>query len=290
MIQSGVPASMSDLATFEQNAGKKVAIINFWQYWAGSNSAVNVTLLQNAANHGSVPMITWVPRALDGSNPNWYDLGTIRAGGQDSYIRSSAQALKTYGGPVLLRFAHEMNGNWYPWGDEPQLYITAWKHVHDIFTSAGATNVKWVWSPNVEDAWTPLSMLAQYYPGDAYVDWVALDGYNKGSSGYGWQTWNQIYTASYRDITSLTSKPLMIAEVSSNEATLAQAAVGLSKASWIRDALTVGVPSMPRIKALIWMNDNLISTEGCCDWRIQSSYAAEMAFRQTVSSSLYLSY
>jgi hypothetical protein len=66
--------------------------------------------------------------------------------------------------------------------------------------------------------------------------------------------------------------------------------MGLSKASWIRDALTVGVPSMPRIKALVWMNDNVTATEGCCDWRIQSSYAAEMAFRQAVSSSLYLSY
>jgi beta-mannanase len=42
-------------------------------------------------------------------------------------------------------------------------------------------------------------------PGDAYVDWVALDGYNKVGTGMGWQTWNQIFSKSYQDITALTS-------------------------------------------------------------------------------------
>ena len=63
-----------------------------------------------------------------------------------------ARALAAFGGPVRLRFAQEMNGDWYPWGagtngNTPAEFVRAWRHVHDIFTAAGATNVQWVWSP-----------------------------------------------------------------------------------------------------------------------------------------------
>ena len=48
-----------------------------------------------------------------------------------------------------------MNGNWFPWsegvnGNQAGEYVTAWRHVHDIFTAVGATNVTWVWCPNVD--------------------------------------------------------------------------------------------------------------------------------------------
>jgi hypothetical protein len=161
--------------------------------------------------------------------------------------------------------------------------------VHDIFTNAGVTNVKWVWSPSTEDAWTPLSMMAQYYPGDNYVDWVAMDGYNKGSSGYGWQTWSQIFSGSYNTITHLTTKPLMIAETSSNEATGTQATQGLSKTAWIADAFAHGIPSMPRIRAVLWFNEDKTAAEGCCNWTIQSSAGVQAAYAQAISAPMYLS-
>ena len=73
-------------------------------------------------------------------------------GRHDAYIRSWARDLKRFGNPVFLRFAQEMNGNWYPWaedanGNKPGEYARMWRHVHDIFTAEGATNVKWVWCP-----------------------------------------------------------------------------------------------------------------------------------------------
>ena len=48
-----------------------------------------------------------------------------------------------------------MNGNWFAWmegvnGNQPGEYVAAWRHVHDIFTAVGATNVSWVWCPNVD--------------------------------------------------------------------------------------------------------------------------------------------
>jgi beta-mannanase len=54
----------------------------------------------------------------------------------------------------MLRFAHEMNGNWYPWsegvnGNAAGQYVPAYRRVVTLFRSVGVTNVTWVWSPKV---------------------------------------------------------------------------------------------------------------------------------------------
>ncbi len=67
-----------------------------------------------------------------------------------------------------------MNAGWFPWGvgtngNTTTDYVTAWRHIHDIFEQEGATNVRWVWAPNVKPGLpTPY---AELYPGDDYVDW-----------------------------------------------------------------------------------------------------------------------
>ncbi|MDX1531405.1 MAG: glycosyl hydrolase, partial [Rhodothermales bacterium] len=53
-----------------------------------------------------------------------------------------------------------------------------------------AANVAWVWSPNVVSVPdTPDNDMHRYYPGDAYVDWVGLDGYNFGDHHDEWHRW-----------------------------------------------------------------------------------------------------
>lgn len=287
---SGVPGDMSLLDKFQQDAGgKHVAIINFWRTMGGSNSILYPSWLQNVASNGSVPMITWVPENRDaGSDQSPYTLANIAAGADDSVVNQWAQQLKAYGGTVLLRFAHEMNGMWFPWSQHPRDYVAAWRHIHDIFVADGATNVKWVWCPNTQ--WNAKSDFAPYFPGNAYVDWVALDSYNKAANG-GWLWFSKLFDvgSSYHTITSLTNKPLMIAETSSAEASQFSRNRGHTKAQWITNAFTEGIPSMPRIKAVVWMNDNLTASEGCCDWSIDSSASAESAFAHAISSSYYKS-
>ena len=62
-------------------------------------------------------------------------------------------------------------------GNKPGEYVAAWRHVHDIFAAAGATNATWVWCPYADVTPQPAPS-PSYYPGDAYVDWTCLDGYN----------------------------------------------------------------------------------------------------------------
>ena len=100
-----------------------------------------------------------------------------------------------------------------------------WRHVHDVFTAQGATNVTWVWCPNIQGPKS--TSLAEMYPGDSYVDWTCVDGYNWGTDqGNEWQTFNQIFAGSsyngwyntYQLLQQLApSKPIMIGETASSE-------------------------------------------------------------------------
>jgi beta-mannanase len=172
-----------------------------------------------------------------------------------------------------------MNGNWYPWaagvnGNTAAQYVAAWQHVHSIFVQHGATNVTWVWCPNVSySGSTPISQL---YPGDTYVDQVGLDGYNGGTAlnWGGWLSFQQIFGASLSTMGALTTKPVVIGETASAEQ-------GGSKAAWITDMFTQ-LRNNPQIVAFTWFNYNKET-----DWRIQSSKSATAAYAAGVSDPRY---
>jgi hypothetical protein len=164
-------------------------------------------------------------------------------------------------------------------GNQPGDYVKAWRHVHDIFVANGATNVTWVWSPNVE--YSNTTPLAELYPGDQYVDWIGMDGYNWGlvQNASKWQSFSKVFGQTYHDVGQIApTKPIMVAEMSSTE-------LGGSKANWITDAFTTQIPqNFPNIKAFIWFNRNKET-----DWRIESSASSQQAFAQAIASTYYAS-
>jgi beta-mannanase len=273
------PYNLAELDSFERNAGKKVGLLLYFQGWAYDD--FNTSLVSSVAQRGAVPEITWEPWDYRAglSQPD-YALSTIVDGTHDAYIRRWAEGAKAYGGPLLVRFAHEMNDRYYPWselvnGNQPGQYVAAWRHVVDVFRSVGATNVHWVWSPSVSYAGTvPLSAV---YPGDGYVDWIAVDGYNGGTAlpWGGWLTFDQVFGTTLNEVGTLTAaKPLMIGETSSAEA-------GGSKASWISDFFSQ-LAGRPGLKAFVWFDQDKET-----DWRIESSTSATQAFAAGVADARY---
>jgi beta-mannanase len=227
-------------------------------------------------------MVTWEPwDHTKGVDQSQYALKTIVSGKHDRYIRQWARDAKTWGKPFYLRFAHEMNGNWNSWSpgvndNKVGEYAAAWKRVHDIFSKEGATNVRWVWSPNVEyNGSTPF---ANVYPGDAHVHWVGIDGYNWGTSypEKAWQELAEVFESSYNKLATITNKPMMIAETASTE-------LGGQKGPWIEKGLLNAVPSKcPRVEAVIWFHENKET-----DWRVNSSQASLDAYKKIAGSGLY---
>ncbi len=268
------PDQLSQLQSYAQLAGAKPAIVQWDQAW--NEPLYWSTQETNMKAFGGVPMITWDPIINGGGVP----LSDIVSGKYDSYLLASAKAAKAWGSLMYIRFAHEMNlqGSLFGPGrngNTPAEFIAAWRHVVTIFRQAGATNVEWVWSPNVYcDNKCPFTA---FYPGDQWVDWVALDGYNYSTVDHTpWMTFSQVFGSSYSIMESLTSKPLMVAETSSAES-------GGSKAAWITQTFFTQLPTLfPKIRAVIWFDRNKET-----DWRINSSAASLAAWDQVVASPLY---
>jgi hypothetical protein len=110
--------------------------------------------------------------------------------------------------------------------------------------------------------------LEGYFPGEAEIDWLALDIYNHATQGACWHSFTQAFAEPYGRICDLApGKPVMIAEMGCAEA-------GGNKAAWLREALGALPERFPRVKILVWFQ---INKE--CDWRLDSSPAALAAFR-----------
>ncbi|WP_246019074.1 glycoside hydrolase family 26 protein [Arthrobacter crusticola] len=136
--------------------------------------------------------------------------------GLDAVTSEAAEALaedlaafNADGVPVIVRFAHEMNGSWYPWSQQPARYITAFQTVAAA-VHAHAPGSAMMWAPNYgggypfaggrfeaepgsvdftaldTDADGALTLsddpYAPYYPGDTAVDWVGMSLYHWGSA------------------------------------------------------------------------------------------------------------
>ena len=278
------PGNLSQEINFENNATKGASIIMWYQHWGSTDGTqyFQPAWMNNVRAHGSIPEVTWMPWIGGGGvNQPAYSLNNIIAGRFDSYITSWATASKIWGHPYFLRFAHEMNGNWYPWSEQVNgngsgQYARAWAHVHDIFTRVGATNATWVWSPNVDYGGS--TSLRELYPGNGYVDWAGIDGYNWGTAqpGKSWLYFDGVIQQTYNDVLGITNKPLMVAETASTEH-------GGSKPDWITDTYAYKVPIyFPNIRAITWFDYNKET-----DWRIESSPQAQGAFASAIEEYLY---
>jgi mannan endo-1,4-beta-mannosidase len=290
------PFDPSAIDAFEKTAGKGAAIVMWYQPWATANrSSFDTATVVAVMRRGKVPMITWEPWdpgtdankvTQPGTQPA-YRLARINAGEFDGYIRGWARAIRGLGGPVMLRPMHEMNGDWYPWsgttnGNSPAQYVAAWRRLHDIFEAEGATNVTWVWSINhVSVPSGPGNSYAAYYPGDAYVDWTAVSGFNWGkSSPYSsWGAFSHWYTAPLAYLRTL-RKPICIAEFGTVEQ-------GGDKAAWLRDAYA-RVAADPAIDAIVYF-DSVEHDSGTQDWRVDSSARSAAAFRAAIAPAYFVS-
>ncbi|HEX3042922.1 MAG TPA: glycosyl hydrolase [Solirubrobacterales bacterium] len=291
MTGVAAPWDMAPVDSFQQIAGKGLSLIEFSSPFAecsDSGCAMTqfpATPMDNVRAYGAIPVFSWnstsSPPGLD--QPD-FSLGAVLSGRYDAYIREWASKAREWGHPFFLRFNWEMNGFWFPWsegvnGNTTGQYVAVWRHVHDIFTAVGATNATWVWSPIV-DLKSALIPLGRVYPGDAYVDWTGLDGFNWGkrNGSLGWQTFDQVFNRTYKQIVTKVApnKPMMLAEVASTDK-------GGSKPAWIKDMYARIRHGYRKIRAVIWYD---VDDRGT-NWPIERSRKASNAFRAAIRPWVY---
>ncbi len=277
------PWNTAPIDSYTRAAGREPDFVLWFQSWGPySRGTFPSAEAEEIHQRGYAQVITWVPEdyTASGDDPS-YSLDVTLAGRHDAYIRRYARDVAAWGRPVYLRPFHEMNGDWSAYGagknrNTPEKLVSAWRKVHRIFAEEGATNVKWVWSPHVgAPSYEPRHPMESYYPGDAYVDWMALDGYNWAEArGIPWYSFDELYSRSYAEITAISSKPLMIAEVASHTRPG-------DKADWIAGMHEDVPKKYPRVKAVSWFHHN---TDGGL-WRLDTSVASREAYQTMAADS-----
>src|SRR5262249_37016449 len=186
-------------AAFNQRLGARAAVyVQFLAFPLGAEEARYLDdFVEQVQAQGGIALLTLLPTL---------PLGAITP----DMAQDLADRLEIYnarGVPVVIRFAHEMNGSWYAWSQQPAAYVAAFR------TLAEAIHVRtertaMLWAPNY-GAGYPFSggryetkpgaadfslldtnhdgrldarddMYAPYYPGDDAVDWVGMTIYHWG--------------------------------------------------------------------------------------------------------------
>jgi hypothetical protein len=205
---------------------------------------------------------------------DYHTLDSIIHGRWDGYFRRFARDARAAKDIIYYRFGYEMNGDWMPWGEQPEKFAKAWKRAWRIFKEEKASNVRWVFSPNVVwDDRTVEKDIAPYYPGDRYVDVVGLDGYNFGdghSRNHKWRSFEEVFKVSLDGLKRhYPGKELWITEIGCAE--------GPGKAAWIQDFFT-RFNSDPEIRVFMWFNEDK-KYAGEPNWRFDSDMDSLEKFR-----------
>ncbi|NQT23372.1 MAG: hypothetical protein HQ579_08075 [Candidatus Omnitrophica bacterium] len=245
----GDKPSRKDIAEFQDKYGKKPFFIMVFVDWG---HFVDKEIIKDVYSEGSQLIITWEP---------WYakekkgiDYEAMLSGKYDEYIEKFCDRIKTVKEAVLIRFAHEMNGNWYPWSGSiigKEKYKKIYQYVKDVFDKKGTANIKWIFSVNAADVPSDESnKFMLYYPGDAYVDYIGIDGYNWGNtkSWSRWMSFREIFDKRYNEVIANTKKPVLISEFSSTSS-------GGNKTRWIKEAMN-DIKQMKKIEGFILFNVN----------------------------------
>lgn len=266
-----LPNSTTALTTFVTAVGRPPDMgLTFTSF----RYVFNVTGLRDLARSGITPLITWEPWDPTVPDENRYPLRDIAAGLHDTYLLEQAARVRDIGAPVAIRFGHEMNAPWYPWGagvhgNTPADYVAAYRHVHDLFAAQGVTDVTWVWAPAALDSAHPPD-LAGFYPGDAYVDWSGLTAYFDQST----DTWATAVAPTLRRLDAVTpTKPFFLAETG--------VLPGPTRPAMMHDLLD-NLLRTPRALGFAWFDFSSRQ-----DWRIDDDPAALTALREVLSSGWY---
>ena len=259
-LEPNTPTTYLPVTRFAGVAGRRPNITVYYSPWGAAFRARFVTA---AAQTGAVVLVHMEP---------WHaSMIAIADGRWDSYLHRFAAQVRHYGGQVIMSFAPEADGGWYPWGwhhAEPAEYRAAWRHVVTLFRQSGASNVTWLW--DISGGRRGAGRVQHWWPGHQYVDWVGIDGYYVTPA----DTFKSVIGDTISAVRKFTKKPILLSEVG-----IGPLAGQVKKIP----GLFAGI-RRNRLLGLIYFDvaqhDGLYHQ----DWRLDDNPAAVAAFRAGVRS------
>jgi len=222
-----------------------------WQCQPGKGTCSFPTEAVKALHaRGITPIIWWLPmKPGEGFDRRFGRYKKILKGAHDQYIKEWARAArdvgKETGKPVIIRFAQEATGHWFPWAigrqdNTRKNYKKAWNYIGRKFANTGADpHVRWLWSHVYPRDWA--------YPGDRYVDYVGITLLNPGNTGTKrWKTPNEVLDRKVKLSLKITNKPIIGAEVGTGY-------LGGDKGKWVEALYKRAYWKHPKVKAIVYL-------------------------------------
>jgi hypothetical protein len=189
----------------------------------------------------------------------------VASGAIDTAIHAWAHAFALWadGGnkQAFLAPFPEMNGDWIPYGLDPDGYKQALARIQSIFAAEGVpdSSVSWVFAPN---GWSDPGDpgFEAYFPGQRNVDVVGISAYNTGTDPTcnSWPVWegpSEVFTPYLDRLRAMAPMlPIFIAQTAS-------ASSGGDKSQWLIDSYAY-LASYPGVRAILYYNQDLPS----CNW------------------------
>lgn len=266
--------SKEDIQRFQEEYGKKPALVLLFLDW---EAPFPEKTLRTILDEGGIPVLTWEPWKAQTKEGIPYT--EILEGKWDSSIKKFAETLGSFEKTLYLRFAHEMNGDWYPWSSAligADNYKAMYRYVKDLFVSLGIRNVQWIFSINWENKPATNDYHASY-PGDSYVDYLGIDGYNWGSihSWSRWTSFHSLFFPLYKQLTDDYDKEIFITEFSTT-------GKGGDKAQWIEKAL-FDMKQMTKVKGFL-----LFNVEKEADWSFPPHEESGKRLKQSLQDPIFV--
>ncbi len=204
-------------AAYNQRLGRRAAVyVQFTRFPPKTDDITYLNqFIDQVAAAGGIGLITLEP--FDG-------LSAVTADIADDFATRLAYYNNSRGVPMLVRYAHEMNGSWYPWGEQPTEYVRTFRLLASAIQRRAGQSAM-MWAPNY-GAGYPFTggtyeaksgsadfaildtnhdgvlnqrddMYAPYYPGDDVVDWVGMSLYHWGDK-YPWGKNNAPESSKFR--------------------------------------------------------------------------------------------
>jgi len=262
VYEPGSPPAYREISTFGQAAGRRP---NLAGYYSGWGQPFEDAFARTLHQHGITPVVQ--------IDPTGASIAAIAAGTDDSYLRSYADSVRSFGHAVVIGFGHEMNASWYSWGYRhvpAATFVAAWRHVVTVFRQQGADNVTWLWT--VQGVVPGTGPVRSWWPGRQYVSWIGIDGYYYRPS----DTFAAVFGSTISQVRDFTRLPVLLSET----------AVGPRAGQPAKIADLFRGMAAARALGLVWFD--IAQHDGIYhqDWRIESSPAAQRALRLAVLTEL----
>ena len=277
--QPAAGESLADsLLAFEDLIGRRVDLDR--QYGALDDEVPGAHEAWSAGG-GRTPLLSIASHLASGEVVPWAAVADPDDPRAAPLIDALIERLRAFDRPILVIF-HDQ-----PEEEDPALYggpddyLRAWRRVVEAARAAGADNATWVWAlgagafPTEADAW---------YPGDEWVDWLGVTGFNAyGDGETRWRTFPATF-APFRAWSLERGRPLLVVATASTENPYVTPDEPRSKPTWIREALAT-LEEWPEVQGLVWFNGP--GPDAARQWSIDSTSDSLDAFRELATSPLF---